>query len=218
MTDTTPQQPIKVLIVDDHKVFAEALMKVIEDAPDIDVIGTANSVEEAVAGARVGRPDVILMDFDLPDGNGAEATTQIKRDLPETRVVMLTSFTDEKVLVAAIEAGCSGYVTKHKATEEVLAAVRAAHAGEALISPSMLARVLPRLHRSYRGLGSDLTPREREILTLLADGVATQAIAEALVISPHTVRNHTQSILIKLQAHSKLEAVATAVREGIIDR
>lgn len=218
MTDETPQQPITVLIVDDHKVFAEALMKVMEDAPYIDVIGTANSVEAAVASARLGKPEVILMDFDLPDGNGAEATAQIKRDLPETKVVMLTSFTDEKVLVAAIEAGCSGYVTKHKATEEVLAAVRAAHAGEALISPSMLARVLPRLHRSYRGLGSDLTPREREILTLLADGVATGAIAEALVISPHTVRNHTQSILIKLQAHSKLEAVATAVREGIIDR
>ncbi|MFA5890242.1 MAG: response regulator transcription factor [Actinomycetota bacterium] len=218
MTDTTSQKRIKVLIVDDHKVFAEGLMKALEDQPGIEVVGMAHSVEAALAGARRGKPDVVLMDFDLPDGNGAEATTQIKQDLPATKVVMLTSFTDEKVLVAAIEAGCSGYVTKHKATEEVLAAVRAAHAGEALISPSMLARVLPRLHRSYRGLGSDLTPREREILTLLADGLATGAIAEALVISPHTVRNHTQSILIKLQAHSKLEAVATAVREGIVDR
>lgn len=218
MNRTPGAREIAVLIVDDHRVFAEGLLKTLEDEPDVRVVGIAGTVEEAVATARRLRPDVILMDYDLPDGNGAAAAVRIRSDHPAAKVVMLTSFTDEKILVAAIEAGCSGYVTKHKATEEVLSAVRAAHAGEALISPSMLARVLPRLHRSYRGLGSDLTSREREILVMLADGVSTQAIAKALVISPHTVRNHTQSILVKLQAHSKLEAVATAVREGIIDR
>ena len=112
--------------------------------------------------------------------------------------------------------GCSGYVTKHKVVEEVVDAVRAANAGEALISPGMLARLLPRLRPTKKGVGSDLTSREVEVLQCLAQGLANQAIAEQLVISVHTVRHHVQNIITKLQAHSKLEAVATATREGII--
>lgn len=209
-------ETIKVLVVDDHQMFAQGIVKALEGEPGFEVVGIAGSVEEARSAARMRRPDVVLMDFELPDGDGAKATELIKTDRPETRVVMLTSYTDESVLVAAIEAGCSGYVTKHKAVEEVVAAVRAAFAGEALISPSMLARLLPKLRRSYRGLGSDLTPRELEVLRFLAEGLSNQTIAERLVISLHTVRNHVQNILTKLQAHSKLEAVAIAAREGII--
>jgi DNA-binding NarL/FixJ family response regulator len=129
---------------------------------------------------------------------------------------MLTGFAEDDVLVAAIEAGCSGYVTKHNAVDEVVSAVRAAAAGEALISPSMLARLLPKLRRGYQGLGSDITPRELEVLRMLAEGLSNRAIADKMSISLHTVRNYVQSLLTKLQAHSKLEAVAAAVKEGII--
>ena len=208
--------PIKVLVVDDHQMFTEGLVKVLGEAADIAVVATASSVAGAYEAAKLHLPDVVLMDFELSDGDGAKATQLIKEDLPTTKVVMLTSFTDESVLVAAIEAGCSGFVTKHKAVDEVVAAVRAAFEGEALISPSMLARLLPKLRRSSRGLGSDLTPRELEVLKLLAEGMSNSAIAEKLVISLHTVRNHVQSIIMKLQAHSKLEAVTIAVRESII--
>ncbi|MCA1831357.1 MAG: response regulator [Actinomycetota bacterium] len=207
---------IKVLVVDDHQMFAEGLIKALSDEDDVIVVGSAGSVAGARAAANTHTPDVILMDYELSDGDGAQATQFIKEELPNTKVVMLTSFTDESVLVSAIEAGCSGFVTKHKAVEEVAAAVRAAYEGEALISPSMLARLLPKLRRSSRGLGSDLTPRELEVLKLLAEGLANTAIAERLVISLHTVRNHVQSIIMKLQAHSKLEAVTIAVREGVI--
>ena len=207
---------IKVLVVDDHQMFTEGLVKVLGEASDVAVVATASSVAGAVEAAKLHTPDVVLMDFELSDGDGAKATQLIKEDMPTTKVVMLTSFTDESVLVAAIEAGCSGFVTKHKAVDEVVAAVRAAFEGEALISPSMLARLLPKLRRSSRGLGSDLTPRELEVLKLLAEGMSNSAIAEKLVISLHTVRNHVQSIIMKLQAHSKLEAVTIAVRESII--
>lgn len=207
---------IRVLVVDDHLMFAQALVKALEGESDMHVVGMAGNAAQAAAAARELRPDIVLMDYDLPDGTGATATQAVRMESPSSRVVMVTSFSDEQVLIAAIEAGCSGFITKHKAVEEVVNAVRMVYAGEALISPSMLARLLPRLSRSYRGLGSDLTPREKEVLELLAQGLSNQAIAERLVISPHTVRNHVQNLLTKLHGHSKLEAVANAVREGII--
>jgi two-component system response regulator DevR len=205
-----------VLVVDDHLMFAQAIVKALSDEADIEVLGIAGTTAEARAAAAEHRPDVVLMDYELPDGTGAATTAAIRSNDPETKVVMVTSFDDEQILIEAIEAGCAGFVTKHKAIEEVVAAVRAASIGEALISPSMLARLLPRLNRSYRGFGSDLTPREKEVLDLIALGLSNQAVAERLVISAHTVRNHVQNLLTKLHAHSKLEAVATAVREGII--
>jgi DNA-binding NarL/FixJ family response regulator len=208
--------PIRVLIVDDHQMVAQGLVKILDDEADIEVVGSASTVEDAVALTRLRRPDVVLMDYELPDGTGVQATERIKTDFPVTKVVMVTSYTDESVLVAAIEAGCSGYVTKHKVIEEVVGAVRAASAGEALISPSMLARLLPKLRPNKRGLGSDLTSREVEVLKLLAEGMSNQAIAQKLVISVHTVRHHVQNIITKLDVHSKLEAVATAAREGLI--
>jgi DNA-binding NarL/FixJ family response regulator len=207
---------ISVLVIDDHQMVAQGLVKILSDEADIDVIGAASTVAEGVQTARLRRPNVVLMDYELPDGTGVEATERIKTESPETKVVMVTSYTDESVLVAAIEAGASGYVTKHKVIDEVVDAVRAAHAGEALISPSMLARLLPKLRPSKRGLGSDLTQRELEVLRLLAEGMSNQNIAQKLVISVHTVRHHVQNIITKLDVHSKLEAVATAAKEGLI--
>lgn len=207
---------IAVLVVDDHRMFAQAVGKVLEEEDDIRVVGIAGSVAEAVESARRCRPDVVLMDFELPDGDGATATKQIKDDRPETCLVMLTSFNSETVLVSSVEAGCSGFISKHRAMEEVVEGVRAAYRGEAMISPVMLARLLPRLRRTYRGVGTDLTAREVEVLRMLAEGLPNPEIAEKLAISLHTVRNHVQNILTKMQAHSKLEAVSIAVREGII--
>jgi DNA-binding NarL/FixJ family response regulator len=214
--NTGPNNKIRVLVTDDHAMFAQGVVRSLQEHDDIVVVGTAGSVEESVAAARMHKPDVVLMDYELPDGTGVDAAERIKTELPETKVVMVTSYTDETVLVRAIEAGCSGYVTKHKVIEEVVSAVRAAAAGEALISPAMLARLLPKLRPTKRGVGADLTSREIEVLTLLAEGLANQSIADKLVISVHTVRHHVQNIITKLQAHSKLEAVATAAREGII--
>lgn len=209
-------EPITVLLVDDHTMFLQGMQRMLADQPDIKVVATANSVESAVSAARMYKPDVVLMDYELPDGDGVQATARIKQEVPESKVVMVTSYTDEGVLVAAIEAGASGYVTKHKVVEEVVGAVRAAADGEALISASMLARLLPKLRPNKRGLGSDLSPRELEVLALLAEGSSNQAIAEKLVISVHTVRHHVQNIITKLESHSKLEAVAAAAREGLI--
>jgi DNA-binding NarL/FixJ family response regulator len=207
---------IKVLVVDDHQMFAQTLELHLENEDDISVVAVATTAEEARALANEHQPDVVLMDYELPDTDGARAAEQIKSDRPETKVIMLTGFAEDDILVAAIEAGCSGYVTKHNAVDEVVSAVRAAAAGEALISPSMLARLLPKLRRGYQGLGSDITPRELEVLRMLAEGLSNRAIADKMSISLHTVRNYVQSLLTKLQSHSKLEAVAAAVREGII--
>lgn len=213
MMDT---QPTRVVIVDDHEMLVQGLRAALAPETDIEVVATAGTVEDGCTAVRLYRPDVVLMDYELPDGDGAQATERIKADVPAVQVVMVTSFDDETVLVRAIEAGCSGFITKHKAVGEVASAVRAAHSGEALISPSMLARLLPRLRRREQGPGVDLTPREMEVLKLLAEGVSNAAIAERLVLSLHTVRNHVQNVIGKLGAHSKLEAVANAVREGIL--
>lgn len=207
---------IRVLIIDDHQMFAESLARLLSDEPDIDVVGVASTGVQGVTTAVELKPTVVIVDYHLPDLHGLEITSQIKAQAPDTYVVMLTGSGGDSVLLSAIEAGCSGYLSKDRAAAEVAAAVRLAAAGEATISPRELARLLPKLGRSHRSVGSDLTAREHEILEMLASGLANSAIAEALHLSINTVRNYVQSILMKLGAHSKLEAVATGVREGVI--
>lgn len=209
---------IRVLLVDDHVMFTESLSRILASESDIEVVGAVTTASDALRGVATHRPDVVLMDFELPDGTGTTAAALVKRDFPETAVVMLTAHIDEQVLLDAIEAGCSGYVTKDEAVREVVAAVRAAHAGEALISPQMLARLLPRLRRASQlaGRANDLTTRELEVLRLLAQGLTNQEIADRLMITLNTARNHVQATISKMEAHSKLEAVASAVRSGII--
>lgn len=208
---------IKVLLVDDHRMFVQPLLRVLADEPDLMVVGTARSVEEACSLARVERPDVVLMDYRLPDGLGTDAARMIRAERPETKIVMLTGFPEDSVLITAIEAGCSGYMTKDGAVQEAISAVRAAAAGEALISPFMLARLLPRLRREQPRAIDALSTREIEVLRLVAQGMQNAAIADHLVLSVNTVRKHVQSILTKLGAHSKLEALATAVRHGLVE-
>jgi DNA-binding NarL/FixJ family response regulator len=211
--DTT----VGVLIVDDHRMFSESLARLLADEDGIDVLGVAATGADAVEMVGRLRPNVVLMDYQLPDQDGVAVTAAIRRENPSVMVVMLTGSTEDRVLLAAIDAGCSGFLTKDRAAAEVVHAVRAAAVGEALISPALLARLLPKLNRTQRSLGEDLSEREREILGFLAKGMTNKVIAAELFLSVNTIRNHVQSVLAKLGAHSKLEAVSTAVREGIID-
>jgi DNA-binding NarL/FixJ family response regulator len=206
-----------VLIVDDHRMFAESLARLLSDAEGINVLGIASTGSKARALVTTLRPQVVLIDYQMPDEDGVTVTAALKKQDPEVMVVMLTGTADDRVLLAAIDAGCSGFLTKDQAAREVAEAVKAAAAGEALISPALLARLLPKLNRTHRSVGADLTDREREVLGLLARGYANKVIAAELFLSVNTVRNYVQSVLAKLGAHSKLEAVSTAVREGLID-
>jgi two-component system response regulator DevR len=208
---------VTVLLIDDHRMFLDSLGRLLSGEEGITVVGTASRGSDGIALADQLRPQVVLVDYQIPDQDGVAIAREIKQIDPEIMVVMLTASTDDRVLVAAIDAGCSGFLTKDRAAAEVADAIRVAAAGEALISPAMLARLLPKLSRTNRELGFDLTDRERQFLTFLARGMSNKAIASELFLSVNTVRNHVQSVLSKLGAHSKLEAVSTAVRAGIIE-
>lgn len=211
-----PSTPVRVLVVDDHAVLASSLGQVLDAEPDLTTVGVAGSLAEARSLLRTAAPDVVLLDHRLPDGDGVGAIPELRELRPSVQVVVLTASAADHVLIAAIEAGASGFVSKTRGLDEVTGAVRAAASGEALISPEMLARLLPRLSRGAHRPHHDLTEREREVLGLLADGLTNAAIAARLVVSVHTVRNHIANLSAKLGAHSKLEALSIAVREGLL--
>lgn len=213
----SPGQPIRVLVVDDHEMLASSLAQVLDSEPDIVSVGTAPSLERAKSLIRNAAPDVVLLDQRLPDGDGVATLGELRALRPEAQFVVLTASAADSVLVAALEAGAAGFLSKTRSLGEVTSAIRAAATGEAVISPEMLSRLLSRLHRpAQRSVGQDLTEREREVLGLLAGGLTNAAIAERLFVSVHTVRNHIANLSAKLGAHSKLEALSIAVREGIV--
>lgn len=208
---------IRVVVIDDHAVFSEALSSVLSLESDLQVVGKGGSVKEALDSVRTHRPDVVLLDIHLPDGSGIEAAERIKAEFPATQIVILTSDEEESVLSAAVQAGVTGYLSKHEATPQVLQAVRAAARGEALIAPYMLGRLLRGLRQSATPApATPLTPKELQVLTELVLGHANEAVARSLNMSPNTVRTHVQNILAKLHVHSKLEAVSFALRAGWI--
>jgi DNA-binding NarL/FixJ family response regulator len=210
--------PVRVLLADDHVVFCDALAVVLSLEPDIQVVGKAHDGAGTIELAGATRPDVILMDLHMPNGDGLETTRAIKLARPETKVVMLTSDEDEQSLRRALDLGASGYLTKHEASAEVVKTVRSAAAGEILVPPAMLARLLRTMAAPapLPASGAHLTPRELQVLRALASGAASPDIAKSLKMSPNTVRTHVQNVLSKLGVHSKLEAVTKAVREGVV--
>ena len=206
---------IHVLIVDDHQMFAASLARVLNDEPDIRVVSAVESAVEAFE-AMSEEIDVVLVDFRLGRSDGIETTRTLVASWPNVRVVMLTASNDEALLASALEAGCAGFITKSESVDTVLAAVRGAAVGEAVISPALLARILPRLVARTKGRNPDLTRRELEVLMLMAQGGSNQQIADQLFISRDTVRNHVASILSKLGVNSKIQAVTVGLQRGMI--
>ncbi|HYM50050.1 MAG TPA: response regulator transcription factor [Candidatus Limnocylindrales bacterium] len=215
-------QPIRVLLVEDHKLVAEGMQLLLEREGDIQVIAVAETAREAVALAGSGHPDVVLMDYGLPDGTGADAGKQIRRLSPRPRVVFVSGDEGDDALLGAVDAGACGFLSKARATADVVAAVRRAAEGEMLIPATQLAGLLARLQERTRDeavrsrLLAQITPREREVLLLMAHGLDNKSIAAELGLSLTTVRTYVQDLLEKLDAHSKLEAVAVAARHDLL--
>ena len=217
-------RPVTLLICDDHRVLTDALAIVVGLDDGLELVAPpVQDPQSAIDLCAEFLPDVVLMDVDLKSAmSGIDATRAIKENSPATKVIIMTAHDDDRLLVDAVEAGASGFLSKDDAAEDVLAAVKSAAEGEVLIDPATLARLLPQVAREREqqrdalALLDDLTDREREILTLLAQGMRNEDIATQLYISPQTVQTHVRNILGKLRVHSKLEAVAFAVRHGAI--
>ena len=221
MTQPGDSKAIRVLLVDDHQLLTDALSRMLAGEDGIRVVGVAGTVEEARQLARH-RLDVVLMDYRLPDGTGAEATRAIKARWPSARVVMLTAVNDDETVLESIQAGADGYLTKDRAVDEVVDAVRAAHAGETLLPRSVIVGIAQRVaaareRSTERQPVDSLTPRELEVLRALTEGLSTREICERLYIAPNTLRTHVQNIMGKLRVHSKLEAVAFALRHRLVE-
>jgi DNA-binding NarL/FixJ family response regulator len=207
---------VRVLLVDDHVMFTQSLARLLADEPGIVVVGSARNGPEALELLGRLEPDVVLVDYAMPEQDGVAITAEIKARWPRTQVVMLTGSAEDRTLLAAMEAGVSGFLTKDRAANDVAAAVRAAAAGEVLVTPAMLTRLLPRLTPSVAESGHDLTERERDVLGAMARGLPVTGMAVELGMSEMTVQRYADSVLAKLDVHSHLEAVAVAVREGVI--
>ena len=208
---------IAVVVVDDHEMVAEMLAWTISTEVDLRFAGRAASVAEAITLVERERPQVVLMDYRLPDGDGLQAVKVILERWPETNIVMLSGASGHELLARCIEAGCVGLVGKDRPVSDVLAAIRSAARGELVIRSAEFANLLGRLRKTPQQKTQWLTARELEVLQSLARARSTEGIAQDLFISVNTVRNHVSSILNKLGVHSKLEAVAIAAREKLID-
>lgn len=211
---------IRLLLVDDHAVVRSGLRMLLENQHDVEIVGEASSASDAIDAAVSLKPNVILMDIGLPDLSGIDATQEIKKRIHDVAIVALTIHEDEEYFFKMLEAGASGYVPKRAAPEELLTAIRAAASGQVYLYPS-LAKLLVRDYLEggravEEKVSSDLTDREQEVLTYLAEGANNSEIAEALVISPKTVARHRENIMRKLNLHSRAELVRYAIRKGII--
>jgi DNA-binding NarL/FixJ family response regulator len=207
---------IRVLIADDHPVVRQGLRTYLELQPDIEVAGEAAGGIEAAAQAERLAPDVVLLEMVMPDGDGLEALRRIRARAAGPRVVMLTSFPPDGRVVEAMRAGASGYLLKDAEPAELLAAIRSAHAGGAPLHPDAAARLVGELRRPQTPL-PELTAREREVLALVARGLANKAIAQRLSLSEKTVKAHVSAILRKLDVTDRTQAALRAVREHLVD-
>jgi len=204
----------RVVVIDDHRMFVDSLVRLLDDESDLVVVGVANNVGQGLDAVETHAPDVVLLDYCLPDGDAPTCIARLRDAAPEARVLVITGLGDDATLAAARSAGCAGVITKDRAARDLVEAVRAvacgAPIGEADASGAGAAR-----ERSA-ATGRTLSPRELEVLAHLAVGETTQDVADSLAISSVTVRNHIQRILAKLGAHSRLEAVALGIERGFI--
>ncbi len=213
---------LRVLIVDDHAVVRSGLRAVLEDEEGLEIVGEAASASEAVEKARTLRPDVVLMDIRMDEGDdasGIDACRQIRSELPETQVIMFTSYSEQESVLASIMAGATGFLTKNVSHSKLVEAIRAAGRGASLLDPSVTRNVIERLAALSEASAQQkdvLSEREREVLVLIAQGCTNKEIAVKLVVSPYTARNHVIRILNKLGLSRRSEAAAHAVRIGLI--
>ena len=203
---------ITVLIADDHEVVREGLRLALLRSPHIRVVGEAPDGETAVALAERRRPDVVIMDLRMPQMDGIEATEEIATRAPDTRVLVFTAYSERALLQRGLESGARGYILKETPHETLLRAIEKVAAGETFVDPGLMAEFI-----AGRGQMDVLTPREREILQLLADGMSNVDVAQKLFISQETVKSHVRHILAKLEADTRTQAVAIALREAMID-
>jgi DNA-binding NarL/FixJ family response regulator len=214
---------VRVLLADEQSLFREAVKVVLSSEGDLDVVAEARDGVQALAEAERTQPDVALLDANLPNCDGIRATQLILARVPACRVIVFSGQEDERVLLEAMEAGASGYLSKEAPLAELIEATRAVHRGEALVPPRMLGALLQRVIHRRRERDeaikrmTNLTRREREVLALLAQGADNDMIAQRLVISPETARTHVQNVLGKLSVHSRLEAAAFVTQNGILD-
>lgn len=213
---------IRILLVDDHAVIRQALRMLLESQPELEVVADVENGREAVAAVERLNPDVVLMDVVMPGLNGLEATRQIRRSSPSTRVVILSGFVDEDQLLDALRSGASGYIIKKSDVSELVLAIQTVHRGNSYFSSALsegfdLAEVLYQAKRSDQRTGVEsLTPREREVLQLIAEGYTNQGIANTLFISVKTVEAHKAHIMAKLHARNRTDLIRYAIRKGIV--
>jgi len=212
--DKTSTAETRVAIVDDHLIVAEGLARIIAAEPDLKCVGIALTLAEAILLVERTSPDVVLMDFHLPDGDGSQGTRDVLALRPFTKVMMRSGAHGDDLAARAIEAGCAGFLKKTRSASDIVTAIRAVARGDLVVSANELAGALERFRSG--AIAEGLTAREREVLRHLARGQSNEDIAKELFVSLHTIRNHVQNILTKLNAHSKLSAVAIATRLGIL--
>lgn len=211
---------IRVLVADDHTIVREGLVGLLREAADCEVVGEAADGPQALETARTSRPDVAILDLSMPGLSGLEVVRRIHRELPRTRILVLTMHAEEEYVVRVVQAGASGYLVKDSAGSELLAAVRALHRGQGYFGPAP-ARVLADRLRHPERVPEDpygsLTPREREVFHLVVDGRTTKEVARALGVGVKTAENHRTRVLGKLGVHNTAELVRYAARKGLVD-
>jgi two-component system response regulator DevR len=209
-------KPVRVLIVEDHQIVADGLTALLNDQKDMTVVGNVGSVAESAAMAAELLPDIVLLDFRLTDGTGADAAAAIRRVVPNAKHIFLTREDSDVARFAALESGASGFIHKSRAASEVVDSIRKVAAGGTLITPSAIATLINR-RRQMDSQRESLTAREKEVLRLMAEGVSSRDIASKLGISYATVRTHIRSLDAKLGVHSKVQAIVKARELALID-
>ena len=214
-----PSRVFRILVVDDHEVVRQGLVALLDRREGFQVVAEAGTVAEAIEQAQRVRPDIVVMDVRLPDGSGIEACREIRAELPDTRIVMLTSFPDEEAVLSAIVAGASGYLLKQVRARDLVAALEAVGRGESLLDPAVTEKVLERVRRIATGTYTDelaqLTSQERKILLLVAEGKTNKEIAAEIFLSDKTVKNYVSSILSKLNLERRAQAAAFMAKHRV---